>query len=422
MRSPFRRTTQRRILRLIRMSMVVGVPSLALTGSLTLDSVDPPRAAAVETVFDPTTSGWQGTEAGTDSVLDLIDSTGATALRLQVTMGDPLDKLDYVIDGAEKRGISPILTPAGPFPENDARYVPPAPGLGRYLAFVHKLGARYPEVRRWAIWNEPNLWKYFPLPRGLRHGRVGQRYRQLLLAAERALARTGHPRRQIMIGETSPKVTSQFIRDTFCLDRRWHRLHGCRPIQAAGWAHHPYIAARRPWLKSKLIGTGDLPRLHYYLARVHRGRGTPRTLPIYVTEFGVRDNQPDQKGLGPASEWVMTRHRWVRSFAQYSINYDWFGAGFLDADGRLEQGKFSSFVNTLFVFRRGHAVTVWGHLRNNPGGMAQLNYYDPDGLTGTLAIQTDSGGYFQQSVPWRAGRAWSLNDAPAVRTYVLPSR
>jgi hypothetical protein len=389
--------------------------TLLLPGSLSAS-----RADAVETVFDPTSGTWQGTEAGTDSVLDLIDSTGATALRLQVTMGDPLYKLDHVIKGAEQRGLSVILTPAGPPPRNDANFVPRPPALARYISFVHELGARYPEVDRWAIWNEPNLWRYFPLPRGLSPGRVGTRYRQMFLAAEKALAVTGHPRRQVLIGETSPKVTPQFIRDTFCLDRDWHRERGCRPIKTAGWAHHPYIAARRPWLKSKLIGTGDLPRLHYYLSRAHRGGGTTKAVPVYVTEFGVRDNQPEQKGLGPASEWVMSRYPWVRSFAQYSVANDWFGAGFLDADGQLEQGKFKSFVSSLFVYRRDGAVTLWGHLRSNPGGMALLTWYDPDGTTGNMTIQTDAGGYFQQGVPYHAGRAWALNDAPAVRTYVLP--
>ena len=377
------------------------------------------RAGAVETVFDPTAGSWRGTHGGTDGVLNLIDSTGSTAIRLQVTIGDPLDKLDYMVHGAEQRGLSVIMTPAGPPPLKNARVIPPAPKFRQFISFVRRLGARYPEVDRWAIWNEPNLWKYFPLPRDI-PGSAGSRYRRLFLASEAALAATGHPRRQVLIGETSPKVTPHFIRDTFCLDQHWRRRPGCRPIVTAGWAHHPYIASRRPWLKSKLIGTGDLPRLHYYLSRVHRGGGTRSALPVYVTEFGVRDAQPWQKGLGPAAEWVMWRHRWIRSFAQYSIFYDWFGAGFFDARGRMEEAKFTSFVDSLFAYRHGSVVTLWGHLRNDPGGMALLTYHDPGGLTGTLTIDTDAEGYFQQDVPWHPGRAWSLGDAPPVRTYVVP--
>ena len=382
----------------------------------------PARAAALETIVDPTATSWQGTQAQTDAILDQIAATGSSTLRLQVTIGDPLSKLDYMIDGAEQRGLDVILTPAGPAPRNNTHLIPPAPRLSRFIAFVHQLGARYPEVDRWAIWNEPNLWKYFPLPRDMKRGRVGVRYRQLFLASERALAATGHPRSEVYIGETSPKVTPRFIRDTFCLDRHWHRLHGCQPIRTAGWTQHPYIAARRPWLKSKLIGTGDLPRLHYWLTRAYRGGATTRPMSIYVTEFGVRDNQPEQQGLGPASEWVMWRLPWVRSFAQYSLSYDWFAAGFYDAHGQLEQAKLASFINPLFVYRRGSAVTLWGHLRNNPGGVALLTYHDPDGTTGTLNIQTDAEGYFQQSVPWYPGRAWSLASGPMVRTYVLAKR
>ena len=366
----------------------------------------PARAAALETIVDPTATSWQGTQAQTDAILDQIAATGSSTLRLQVTIGDPLSKLDYMIDGAEQRGLDVILTPAGPAPRNNTHLIPPAPRLSRFIAFVHQLGARYPEVDRWAIWNEPNLWKYFPLPRDMKRGRVGVRYRQLFLASERALAATGHPRSEVYIGETSPKVT-RGSSDTFCLDRHRHRLHGRRPIRTAGWTQHPYIAARRPWLKSKLIGTGDAaPALLANPGLPGRSDYTPD---VDLRHRVRRLRQPARA----ARAWAGVRRGHVapavgRSFAENSLSYDGFAAGFYDAHGQLEQAKLASFINPLFVYRRGSAVTLRAHLRNNPAGVALPTYHDPDGTTGTLSIQTDAEGYFQQSAPWYPGRAWSL--------------
>src|SRR3954451_6057171 len=72
-------------------------------------------------------------------------------------------RLDGLVQGAQARGMQVLLTPTGPGPgwASDCRGSYEArrickPKPGEFGAFVTALGRRYPTVRRWSIWNEPN--------------------------------------------------------------------------------------------------------------------------------------------------------------------------------------------------------------------------------------------------------------------------
>ena len=74
------------------------------------------------------------------------------------------DILDAFVAGAQARGMQVLLTPTGPIPAwasrcggslANRRVCKPDPQL--FGAFVRALGTRYPTVKMWSIWNEPNL-------------------------------------------------------------------------------------------------------------------------------------------------------------------------------------------------------------------------------------------------------------------------
>ena len=75
-----------------------------------------------------------------------------------------LAMLDSLVAGAQARGMQVLLTPTGPIPAWASRcegslaikrVCKPNPQL--FGQFVRALGTRYPTVKLWSIWNEPNL-------------------------------------------------------------------------------------------------------------------------------------------------------------------------------------------------------------------------------------------------------------------------
>jgi hypothetical protein len=336
----------------------------------------PARGAERVTIFDPGEPIWHAESVG--PTLDRLRALGTDVVRLRVAYAEEpdLEPLDRAIGGAMERDMEVMLVPVGP-----------APSVAAYADFVGALGRRYPEVRRWAIYNEPDLPSWFPLPSAspsppppppgvlvpnvaasstpavaakkppTPEYTLGRAYRETFVAAQRGLVAAGHDRREVLIGDTSPCVNPDFIRGT---------LHG-RGLIAGGWAHHPYIAADRPWETAPCFGPADLPRLRQLLVEAARAGGTKGVLPIYVTEFGVFDSQ--SPAMLAASEWVMSQP-YVRSFAQYTLRDDWFEAGLLRSDGSPKP-SLSVFADPIFVRRLGTRVQIWGHLRTLPHSAPQ---------------------------------------------------
>src|SRR2546421_2308749 len=162
------------------------------------------------------------------------------------------DPFDGLVEGARARGMTVLMSPAGPIPRwasrcrrntnNDCR---PNPKL--YADFVAALGTRYsgryadenrpgvvlPRVTRWSIWNEPNLSSWLS-PQTSGRTRVGPAiYRSLVYAGAGALTRTGHGGDQILAGETSPigsgstrTAPVDFWHVLLCVDSHGRRLRG----------------------------------------------------------------------------------------------------------------------------------------------------------------------------------------------------
>ena len=123
--------------------------------------------------------------------------------------------LDALVAGAQARGLQVLLTPTGPIPAWASRCGGSVaarrvckPDPQAFGAFVRALGTRYPTVKLWSIWNEPNLRSWLSPQYEVVGSQAVQRsaylYRSLAASAIAGLRATGHRADQIWLGETAP--------------------------------------------------------------------------------------------------------------------------------------------------------------------------------------------------------------------------
>jgi hypothetical protein len=255
--------------------------------------------------------------------------------------------IDQLVRGAQQRGLSVILTPAGPGPVwangkdcqvTERRRAPKGtcrPDAKLYGQFVTALARRYsgayidedgepgvplPRVSRWSIWNEPNLnsWIYPSIVsiRGKRVPVSAKIYRDLVYAGGNALRRNGHKSDQILLGETAPigQGTSRtspvtFYQALFCVDAKGKRLKGgaarnlgcskrIKRLPVTGIAHHPYTksgtqppTAKQHSYDVSIAGIGALQKVLKQGAKA-KAISSSASSHIYFTEFGVSSSPP----------------------------------------------------------------------------------------------------------------------------------
>jgi hypothetical protein len=401
----------------------------------------------------------------------------------------PWDALDQLVEGSSRRGMKVMLVPSSPIPNwasasGSSSVESPLPH--EFESFVTALGLRYsgscdpyngrddcflppfggksdplPRVRSWAVWNEPNLSLFLQPQFSNGVSQSGRLYRQLFLSARGALAASGHAGDLVLIGETSPgpgrdsTAPLAFLRDVFCLDQDYQATGDCAPIEASGWAHHPYDPYDPPFAKSPhLLMVGNLAQLRRALRSSALAGATTRQLPVYVTEFGVPTGRegvglPTQVKYMAIAEYLLYNHRWVRSFAQYLLNDDPppseipFTTGLRFNSGAAKP-SYRAFAMTFLVHRVGGGrVRVWGNVR--PAARprtVKVSVEDPAREThpgrgvvirGSVRllrkVRTNRHGYFSFRTRVRPGRRWGAEcklpggrvlRAPFVGAYRFP--
>lgn len=358
--------------------------------------------------------------------------------------------LDAAVQGIANRGMETLLTPAGPAPTwatahgSGSGVVDPSPA--DFGKFVHSLGRRYsgnfrvrtgknatpklPRIRHWSVWNEPNQEIFLRPQYRNGHPYSPTLYRRLFIAARSNLASSGHGSDSILMGETAPSGGRTgvdpipFLKGALCLNSNYHRRGGCKPVQATGWAHHPYSPGVAPFRRSDnpgLISMENLGTLTSALGRAAHGGGTARRLPVYITEYGIQ-SVPDHRfgvSLGTQmaylaiSEYMAWTTPAVRSYAQYLLKDDEpgnpyrFTTGLEFHSGRAKP-SLRSFPITLLAKRNGGRVLIWGHVRPGTGSQKVTVTYRQGGKTRTLRrLRTDARGYFRFSTKYRSGRKWA---------------
>ncbi len=384
------------------------------------------------------------------------------------------DILDSFVAGAQARGLQVLLTPTGPIPAwasrcggslANRRVCKPDPKL--FGAFVRALGTRYPTVKLWSIWNEPNLRSWLSPQYEVVGSQAVQRsanlYRALASSAIAGLRGTGHRDAQIWLGETAPlgddpsgcsaqrslrvprrcasrilKTSPEtFLRGVFCLNRSGRRLSGAegsdqrcggyKRLNVTGYAHHPYTrGGSRPPLSRVNAGEitiGSASRLSRLLDQAARARRIPSRLPIHYTEhgwqtkpdliFGVTDDQ--QAEYINQSDWIAFKNARVHTVAQYKIVDDEnIGSGF-QMGLRLLTGAvkpaYEAYRLPIWVSGRGAELTVYGQLRPAANGTPQTVEIQNAAAAGAafktvVAVPvTSANGIFTAQVP-NSGGVW----------------
>jgi hypothetical protein len=269
------------------------------------------------------------------------------------------------------------------------------------------------------MWNEPNH------PRFLRpqyvHGTpvAPALYRALHLAGVRGLEAAGQAGDTMLAGETAPggdRTRSvpplQFVRGVLCT--------GCPKLRIDGWAHHPYANRRGPFYvppDRDNVTIGVLRRLERALDRAGR-----RTLPVWVTEYGVQSSPDAMLGVPLAqqaeyrsiSERLLRTDPRVAATAQYLLTDDsalsGFQSGLITASGRAKP-SLDEFRLPLAVRRDGATALLWGLVRPG-GGSTRVEVLVRDRGAAHSAVSTsrptDGAGTWTARLRWRAGRTWRV--------------
>jgi hypothetical protein len=156
-----------------------------------------------------------------------------------------------------------------------------------FATFAAAAARRYPSVRRWMIWGEPNMAARFR-PNLADDPRFPQRYAQILDASYAALK--GVDRRNVVIGgmtwtggELKPAA---FVKAM--------RLPDGRPPRLDWYGHNPY-PFRYPDLAADVLDGGwrDMSDLDVFAREVQRAlrpKGAP--IPFWLSEFMIQSDGP----------------------------------------------------------------------------------------------------------------------------------
>lgn len=203
--------------------------------------------------------------------------------------------LDVAIEEARERGIEiALLVRGSPRWANGGRDSRWAPNPRHYARFMAAASRRYPSVRRWMVWGEPNHQSAFrPLPPDRPRGpRV---YARLLDAAYGALKRVD--RRDIVVGG----MTFSYGDVHPAKWLRWMRLPGGRRPRLDEYGHNPFTR-RPPKLRRRIQrdfphsrDINDMDTFARELRRAYRGqRGVPRGGPrLWLSEYTVSSDRPN---------------------------------------------------------------------------------------------------------------------------------
>jgi Cellulase (glycosyl hydrolase family 5) len=374
--------------------------------------------------------------------IDLVKNLGVTTVRfsirwdqvaptrpvLALASNDPAyrwNAVDAVLQGLHARGIESVVTLIGtPAWANGDRKPNVLPRSASMFAdFAYASAKRYPFVRKWTIWNEPNQRISLATPSPSLY------VARLLNPAYSAIHRANR-HALVAAGVTAPRGNSGGVGP----------LAWVRGMKAAGakldaYAHNPYPA--RPSAESPSSGACtscdviSLANLNRLLNEVRREFGHK---PVWLTEYGYQTNPPDRVlGVDPRLQALYIGEAALRAYQAPGVT---MLIQFLVRDepdlGRFQSGLFTvggaakpayqAFRFPLAqVTRRGSSTALWGQVRPGKGPRAyRLQVRAGSGWRWAGATaRTNSLGFFSVTVTAPRGtlvRAWS----PQQRAYGWP--
>jgi hypothetical protein len=374
--------------------------------------------------------------------LDQLQQLGVDVVRLSIHWNDvaptrPVRALastdpayrwggyDAVLQGLRARGITPVVTLLGtPGWANGGSRPNVAPSSATSFAdFAYAAAKRYPFVRDWTVWNEPNqrLGLSTPSP---------SLYVKRLLNPAYAAIHRAHPNALVAGGVTAPRGNAGGVGPL-----AWIRGMKATHARLDAYAHHPYPA--RPTVETPFTGgcskcdtitMANLPRL---LKEVRRDFGNK---PVWLTEYAYQTNPPDHTlGVSPALQAAYIGQSALRAYEQPSVtmliqflvrdepNLARFQSGLFTVTGAAKPSAHAFPFPLAQVSRSGSSVTVWGQVRPRRGSQPyrlQVNVHGRWSWSGST-LRTNALGFLSRRVTAARGslvRIWSPRD----RSYSWP--
>ena len=396
-----------------------GLLALVGTAAAALSLVAPAAVASTSARYGIQDGAYLSAGPQLEARLATLDELGAKLVRYMVNWrqiaprkplhaanpGDPAydwRSTDRVLGALHAHRIDVLATlyrtPAWASRARRPRDVPAS--RSSLAAFAVALARRYPWVRRWEIWNEPNL-NAFLIP-------VSPRlYVQRLLNPTYVALHALNPANRVAGGATSPRGTSTGLSPVAFM----RGMRAARP-RLDVYSHHPYPITRgeSPFGFARdvcrfcrgVLTLANLPRL---VREVKRDFGPKR---IWLTEYGYQTNPPDPFGvslrlqaeyLAEAALRVETSplvDMLVQFMVQDEPQLNGWQSGLITAGG-VAKPSFNSFrLPIVAAARRGRWTTIWGQVRPGTGAAHyQLQRRDTDRwrTVGPRALTNARGSY-----------------------------
>ncbi len=376
-------------------------------------------------------------------------------------------RVDKLVQGATARHMQVLMSIAGPAPRwaegcnsFERSHYGKEKGTCKvnsklYGQFVTAVAKRYngafpavdgsiiPKVRRFSIWNEPNLNSWIsPQIQKFRGQKVSvgaQIYRDLVYAGTKAIRSNGGRSDKILLGETAPigqgssrTAPAVFYQTLFCVNSKGKKLRGTvaknagckkrmKKLDVNGVAHHPYTkgAVQTPLAKqhSTDITMANLGLLSKVIKQgVHNRMLKGSAASLYLTEYGVSSRPPAKSRYGVSlskqAEWINEfeylayKNRKVKAVTQFQLEDDTglktraFQTGLRFGDGR-DKPAFAAYQVPLFVQNKGKKLTIWGGVRGKSG---KVQIFNGKKKFKTVRLRR---GYFMTTIKKRKG-SWQL--------------
>ena len=279
--------------------------------------------------------------------------------------------VDPILRGLQTSGIRAVVTLNGtPRWANGGRSANWAPTSGStFAAFATAAAKRYPWVKDWLIWNEPNQRRW------LRPTTPTTYVSKLLNPAYAAIHRASRGTR-VGGGVTAPRASHGGVSPV-----AWIRGMRAAGARLDAYAHHPYPINRfqTPWsgacMHCETITMASLERLQREVKNAWGGAKK-----IWLTEFGYQTNPPDRLlGVSPDTQsrfigeaaWRVFKAKNVEMLIHYLYKDEpdvgrW-QSGLVTAAGKAKPARAGFMVAAAQAYRIGRTTAVWGHVRTGEG-------------------------------------------------------
>jgi hypothetical protein len=333
---------------------------------------------------------------------------------------DPADpaytwgQFDAVLRALHAQGIAELVTLYGSPSWANGGHAPNWLPQRGFADFAYAAAQRFPWVRMWTIWNEPNGRTFsVPVSPSLYVQRLlNPAYAQLHLASSSNL---------VAGGVTSPRATATGVAPLMF-------MQGMKAAHARldVYAQNPYPISRgetpthATCVQCTVMTMADLKEIRAAVTKYFGGRTG-----LWLTEYGYQTNPPDRLlgvsyGLQATYIAAAALRVWQQPGATVLIqflvrdepNVGGWQSGLLTAGG-TEKPSFHAFALPLAqVSRQGARAVLWGQVRPGSGTRAYVLQWFTGGVWRALgaAAHTDRSGTFQRTVTLPRGarvRLWS---------------